>query len=122
MSAENSINLIGHLTRDAEARDKGPIRFSIANNRRVKHGDSWSDEASFFDIEYWHRSILQHLVKGKQVAIHGELKQERWEKDGQTRSKVVIAADSVKLLGGTSDRQYQQEAPEPSVFDDDIPF
>lgn len=101
MADINSVVLVGRLTRDAERRgENGPLSFAIASDRRVKHGEEWSDEASFFDVEYWHKSLDKYLVKGKQIAVSGVLKQDRWEKDGEKRSKVVILADNVQLLGG----------------------
>lgn len=102
MSDVNHVIEIGRLTKDAEAKgDSGPVRFCIAVNRRVKKGEEWLDEASFFDVEYWHRGILSHLVKGKQIAVIGELKQDRWtDNEGAARSKVVISAQNIQLLGG----------------------
>ncbi|MFQ3547219.1 MAG: single-stranded DNA-binding protein, partial [Termitinemataceae bacterium] len=55
------------------------------------------------DVVLWGRSgetLNQYLVKGKQVAVEGELRQDRWEQDGQNRSKVEILANNVQLLGG----------------------
>lgn|SRR5512133_1111895 len=103
----NCVNLIGRLTRDAELKyTSGGLaisRFSIAVNRRKKNGDTWEDEASFFDVTLFGKSaesVNQYLTKGKQVAIKGELHQDRWEQEGQARSKVGIIAESVQLLGG----------------------
>lgn len=105
---------VGRLTRDAERRgEKGPLSFAIATSRRVKHGEEWSDETSFFDVTYWHKSLDQYLVKGKQVAISGALVQERWEQDGEKRSKVVILADMVQLLGGGQSSSGSSSAPAP---------
>lgn len=98
---------IGRLTRDAELKytsgGMAVCKFSIAVNRRVKNGDQWTEEANFLDIVLWGRageSINQYLVKGKQVAVEGELHQNRWEQDGQNRSKIEINASNVQLLGG----------------------
>ncbi|AEE16855.1 single-stranded DNA-binding protein [Treponema brennaborense] len=107
MADLNHVTLIGRLTRDAELKyTSGGFaisNFSIAVNRRRKNGDQWVDEASFFDINLYGKSaenLKPYLLKGKQVAIDGELRQDRWEQDGQPRSKVVIAANNVQLLGG----------------------
>ena len=101
MADVNSVVIVGRLTRDAERRGNGgPLSFSIASSRRVKHGEEWSDEASFFEVTYWHKSLDQYLIKGKQIAVSGALVQEHWEKDGEKRSKVTILADNVQLLGG----------------------
>ena len=103
MADINSVVIVGRLTRDAERRGNGgPLSFSIASSRRVKHGEEWSDEASFFEVTYWHKSLDQYLTKGKQIAVSGALVQEHWEKDGEKRSKVTILADNVQLLGGGS--------------------
>ena len=103
MTDVNSVVIVGRLTRDAERRGNGgPLSFSSASSRRVKHGEEWSDEASFFEVTYWHKSLDQYLTKGKQIAVSGALVQEHWEKDGEKRSKVTILADNVQLLGGGS--------------------
>ncbi|MDR2149444.1 MAG: single-stranded DNA-binding protein [Spirochaetaceae bacterium] len=102
----NHVVLIGRLTRDAElkytANGQAVCKFSIAVNRRRKNGDQWVDEANFFDIVLWGRqgeALNQYLVKGKLVGIDGELRQDRWEQDGQNRSKVEIIANNLQLLG-----------------------
>lgn len=105
----NHVVLIGRLTRDAElkytANGMAVCKFSLAVNRRKKQGDQWVEEGNFFDITLWGRAgeaINQYLLKGKQVAVDGELRQDRWEQDGQPRSKVEIVANNVQLLGGGS--------------------
>ncbi|GHV95579.1 single-stranded DNA-binding protein [Spirochaetia bacterium] len=103
----NHVVLIGRLTRDAELKytssGQAVCKFSIAVNRRKKNGDQWEDEANFFDIVIWGRqgeSLNQYLVKGKMVGVDGELRQDRWQQDGQNRSKVEIVANYLQLLGG----------------------
>jgi len=150
MADLNHVVLIGRLTRDAElkqtANGQAVCKFSIAVNRRRKNGDQWEDEANFFDIVVWGRqgeSLNQYLVKGKMVGVDGELRQDRWQQDGQNRSKVEIVANYLQLLGGgpgsggspgnysgnssaPQDRQNWkgQNSPPPAEdnFADDIPF
>ena len=107
MADVNHVTLIGRLTRDAELKYTAAgfaiSNFSIAVNRRRKNGDQWVEEANYFDINLFGKaaeSLKPYLVKGKQIAVEGELKQDRWEQDGQSRSKVVITAGNVQLLGG----------------------
>jgi single-strand DNA-binding protein len=107
-----SVFAIGRLTRDAELKfTAGGLaisKFSIACNSRAKKGDQWIDEASFFEVSVFGKSaetLNQYLTKGKQIAVQGRMKQERWEKDGQNHSKIVINADSVQLLGGDKNTQ-----------------
>jgi single-strand DNA-binding protein len=108
MADLNHVVLIGRLTRDAElkytASGQAVCKFSIAVNRRRKNGEQWEDEANFFDIVLWGRqgeSLNQYLVKGKMIGIEGELRQDRWQQDGQNRSKVEIVANNIQLLGGS---------------------
>lgn len=134
----NSVVLVGRLTKDCQTRQAGQstvTSFSVAVNRRKKQGDQWVEEVSYFDIEVWNTKITQYLAKGRQVAVDGELRQDRWESDGKTQSKVYVVAGNVQLLGGdTAKREDSGLKPVPKsyaaptksddFFDDgdDIPF
>ncbi len=147
----NRVVLVGRLTRDAELSYTNTgfalTKFSIAINRRKKSGDQWVDEANFFDVILWGKrgeALNQYLTRGQQLAVEGELRQERWEKDGVKRSKVTIEATNIQLLGGSkSERpassagEYQSKQSQPQQssksqpfdsyngggsFEDDIPF
>jgi len=149
MAEINSVVLVGRLTRDAELKytqtGTAIVKFSLAINRRKKTGDTWSDEANFFDVSMMGKSadsVHKYLVKGKMVAVQGELRQNRWEQDGQARSKVEIFAFTLQLLGssgpgaqGGQGTQYQAGASSDSgqgsygsfggtseQFEDDVPF
>ena len=143
MADINSVVLVGRLTRDAElkytASGQAVCKFSIAVNRRRKDGEQWVDEPNFFDVVSWGRqgeALSQYMLKGKQIGVNGELKQDRWQQDGQTRYKVEIVADNIMLLGGNpqggvgnqgpvsgASWQKREEAPpEDNQFTDDIPF
>ena len=108
MADINHVVLVGRLTRDAElkytANGQAVCKFSVAINRRRKNGEQWEDEANYFDIVLWGRqgeAVNQYLLKGKTVGVEGELRQDRWQQDGQNRSKVEIVANNVQLLGGS---------------------
>jgi len=114
----NHVLQIGRLTRDAELKytsgGAAVAKFAIAVNRRRKNGEQWVEEADFYDVELWGRlaeSLNAYLVKGKQVAIDGALRQNRWEQDGQSRQKVYILAGNVQLLGGGQGAQPGQGSP-----------
>lgn len=98
--------IVGRLTRDAELKYTNSgmaiCHFSVATSARVKKGDQWVDESSYWDVDLWGKlgeTINQYLTKGKLVAVQGDMRQDHWEKDGQTRMKVVIKANDVQLLG-----------------------
>lgn len=107
----NIVVLVGRLTRDAELKylpsGTAVCKFSIASNKEIKKGDTWQKKANYFDVVLFGRqgeAINQYLVKGKQVAIEGELEQDRWEQEGKPRSKVEVSAHNVQLLGGGTER------------------
>lgn len=122
MTDINSVFLIGRLTKDIGSDERsfgylpsGQARanVSIAVNRSRKQGEQWVDEVNYFDVTIWGKTaenLKPYLTKGKQIAINGHLKQDRWEKDGQKFSKVIVVADTVQLLGGKSDNGGSQGA------------
>lgn len=146
----NSVVLIGRLTRDAELRYSNSgtaiCKFSIANSYSRKQGDSWQEETNFFDAVLMGRraeALHKYLVKGKQIGIQGELRQDRWEQDGQRRSRVEIFVNDLNLLGGGGSggggSDYNRSGPATggqsagydaggytestgSDFEDDVPF
>ena len=115
MSDINCVTLSGRLTRDAELKytqNGGAIvRFSMAVNRSKRNGDgSWAEEASYFDCVYFGKgaeSVNSYLSRGRQVAVSGELRQSRWEQDGQTRSRVEVFVNNLSLLsqGGSKSQE-----------------
>lgn len=122
MADVNRVILIGRLTRDLgnDPRDFAYVstgnaraNISIAVNRNRKQGDQWINEPSYFDVTIWGKTaenLKPYLLKGKQIAVEGYLKQDRWEKDGQSFSRVVVVADNVMLLGNKSDNGGSQSS------------
>ena len=103
--ALNSVNIMGNLTRDPEMRytpaGKGVCSLSIANNRLYTKNGERVSEVSYFDVEVWGvqaENCSKYLSKGSGVVIEGRLKQDRWEKDGKTQSRVRITANNVHFL------------------------
>ena len=128
MTDLNHIVLIGRLTKDCGA-DERSFSFvgngtakavvSLAVNRSVKKGDNWEDEVSYFDVTIWGKmaeNLKPNLVKGKQICVEGYLKQDRWEKDGQKKSRININAEKVQLLGGGNNQQNDSGFPEDNPF------
>ena len=116
MTDINKTFLIGRLTKDIELAytNSGAAigNLSIAVNRSRKQADQWVDEVSFFDVKIYGKqaeSLRPYLTKGRQIAVEGFLKQERWQKDGQKFSRVIVGAENVQLLGGNSGNDSQQQ-------------
>lgn len=112
MSSVNVVAIVGRLTRDPELRalpsGTSVCDLGVAVDDRYKdsNGD-WQDRANFFDVTVWGKqgeSVAQYMSKGREIAISGELRQERWETDdGSKRSKVKIVASTVQFIGPRPD-------------------
>ena len=151
MADINHVTLVGRLTRDAELKytnsGQAVSNIALAVNQRRRRDEQWVDEAHFFDCVVWGKTaevLNPYLVKGKQVGVEGQLRQNRWEQEGRTRSRVEISVNNIQLLGSRTDlppREEQAEAAAPATqpsaaqparpgggippadeFDDDIPF
>lgn len=124
MTDINSVVLVGRLVKDAEVKtfDSGfaVINFTIATNRSYKKNEEWIDEASFIDCKYFSKSatkLSQYVVKGKQIAVQGQLVQESWEKDGVKKTRLVVQVDNIQLI-----RSKGTEQKEPTGEAENIPF
>lgn len=76
------------------------IEFSIAENQRTKDANgTWVDgEPSYYDMNFWTEKPdywLKRLGKGVSVLCRGNFKQDRWEKDGQKRSKINFTVTDI---------------------------
>ena len=116
----NSVNMMGNLTRDPELKylpsGKSVCAISIANNRVYTSKGEKVTEVSYFDVDVWGpagENCAKYLTKGSGIIVEGRLRQDRWEKDGKTQSRVRIMANSVHFLpkrDGVGGKQSQAQA------------
>jgi single-strand DNA-binding protein len=116
--ALNSVNIMGNLTRDPELKytnsGKSVCNLSIANNRIYTSGGERVTEVSYFDVEVWGavaENCAKYLSKGSGIIVEGRLRQDRWERDGKTQSRVRIAANNIHFLpkkGESAGRQQNE--------------
>ena len=107
----NKTVLVGRLTRDAELSYTNGglaiLNFSLAvNHRKPKNGNA--EEVSYFNCKAFGKigeNLKYYMLKGKQIAITGFLKQERWEKDGQKESRVVVNCEEIQLIGNNQKQE-----------------
>jgi single-strand DNA-binding protein len=125
----NTVALSGRLTRDAELKHTSNgvaiCNFGIASNYGVKKGDQWTEDASFFDCVMFGKradALAQYLTKGKQLLLHCEARQDRWEKDGQKRSKVKFVVNDLVFGSGGKDDSKPTRSGGFDDFEDDIPI
>lgn len=73
----------------------------LAVNYNVKKGEEWKEETSFFDAEYWGKpaeAVSRLIGKGTGLTIEGEFRQDRWEQDGQPRSKIKLHVVNLRVM------------------------
>lgn len=148
MNDLNKFHVIGRITQDVGNDERSFVytssgmaraNVSIAVNHSRKTNEGWSEEVDYFNITIWGKTaenLKPYLVKGKQICVTAHLKQERWEKDGQKQSRIVIIADEVQLIGSNNQQGAQNSgaprttpAQQPAAaydsgddFPEDIPF
>jgi single-strand DNA-binding protein len=105
MAGLNQCNFIGNLTRDAETRTVGEAevaKYAIAVNGR-------KDKVMYIDCDHWRAGgVIPFLTKGTPVFVTGEIELQSWEKDGQTKSKLVLNVRTLQLLGGGKRREESE--------------
>ncbi len=103
MASENSVTLVGNLTRDPELRyttgGRGVASFGLAVNRRYQVNGEWQEQVSFFNIVAWGdlgENAAASLTKGNRVMVAGRLEQRSYEtKEGEKRSVTEVIADEL---------------------------
>lgn len=128
----NTVSIMGNLTRDPELRNttsgRAVCTLSIANNRVYSKNGERVTEVSYFDVDVWGPAgdnCAKYLKKGSGIIIEGRLKQERWEKDGKTQSRVRIVANAVHFMpkrsaSGASDEPSEPTYEEPGIAPENI--
>lgn len=95
------MQLIGRLTHDPEADETADGRsvatFRIAVDRVGRDG------ADFVTVKVWGRltdAMVQHLARGRRVAVQGRLQHDEWTgPGGDHRSRLLVVARRIEFLG-----------------------
>ena len=103
MASENSVTLVGNLTRDPELRytqsGRGVASFGLAVNRRYQQNGEWQEQTSFFNVVAWGdlgENAAASLNKGHRIVVTGRLEQRSYEtREGEKRSVVEVIADEL---------------------------
>lgn len=123
MASFNQVTVMGNLCADIDLRDAGGTSVTdirMAVNDRVKRGDEWVEEPTFFSVTVWGRQAElcdEYLSKGSQILVSGRLKMDEWEdKDtGDKRSRLKVVAQNVTFCGsgggggGGGDKSYSHD-------------
>ncbi len=130
----NLIVLKGRLIADPEVKKVGAnqttvCEFCVAVDRRFE-----KDKTDFINCQAWGNTgefIGKYFVKGKEIALVGELHIDKYEKDGENRYLTRVKVDNVEFCGSKNDNDSISEktnsSPAPADFeeiddDEDLPF
>ena len=100
---DNSVTLVGNITRDPELRftpaGQAVATFGMAVNRRYQKNGQWEEQTSFFNVTAWGtlgENASNSLHKGARILLTGRLEQRSWEtQEGEKRSVVEVVADEI---------------------------
>lgn len=136
----NKVQILGTLVRNVELQ-YAPIgtaiaKVGIAVNKRYTSNGEKKEEVSYFNCVSFGKTaenINAYFFKGSRILISGELKEDRWEKDGHKQSRVSILIDGFDFIDKNTDSQktapqqrqpkpQAQEFPDIDITDEEIPF
>jgi len=100
---DNTVTLVGNLTRDPELRyttgGRGVASFGLAVNRRWQQNGEWQEAVSFFNIVAWAdlgENAAASLTKGSRCIVTGRLEQRSYDnKEGQKVNITEVIADDL---------------------------
>jgi single-strand DNA-binding protein len=110
----NSITLVGYAGRDPEIRffESGTVvaNFSVAVNKPGR-----DEPPDWFNIEIWGKQAqvaADYVRKGSLIGIVGRMTSEQWSdrSTGEVRSKPLVKAERLALLGSRNGAQQTEAA------------
>lgn len=101
--SDNSVTLVGNLTKDPELRflptGRQVTSFGLAVARRYQQNGEWVEQTSFFNVTVWGdlgENVAGSVTKGSRVIVVGTLEQREYTtKAGEKRTAVEVIADEV---------------------------
>ena len=133
----NICTFVGRLTKDAQSRysqsGTAIASFTIAVNSIVSDNvGGYREEPSFLDMVIYGKraeSLYKYLLKGQQVAIQAEARQNTYKrKDGTTASSIEFMVLDLQLVGSSKTQQEQprqtvsRQQSEPAPDNSAVPF
>lgn len=115
----NYVVIMGRLTADPELRQTADgipyCNVTVAVER--DHRKDAETKVDFIPVTSWRSTaefISRNFVKGQMIAVHGSLRINTYEKDGEKRYITSVNADKLFFAGGAKGRTAQEIPPESS--------
>ena len=116
----NKVFLLGNLARDPDLRGlnngNSVCELRVAASRKYQVNGREFEETCFAEVIVFGKTAnncKQFLAKGSQVLVEGRLQTDEWiTRDGDNRSKLIIAAKNIQFLNNRRgvDQQYAPRA------------
>lgn len=129
----NNCIFLGRLTKDPESREVGETSvtsFGLAVQRNFKNKEG-EYEADFFDFDAWGKqgeAIARFFEKGSLILLTSSARLDRWEKEGEKKSRIKFTVSSFDFVTSKKDRDNAVGQAAPSEggveveTDEAIPF
>lgn len=106
----NKVVLIGRITKDLELRktqnDKSVCEFTIATNRIGQ------EDADFINCVVWNKqaeNLCKYQQKGSLIGVEGQLRNEKYEYNGQTKYKTYIIVSQLEFLSNSKNKEEKEQ-------------
>ena len=130
-----SLIIKGRLTSDPELKNTSSATeycdFTVAVDRYA--GKDKEKETDFIPCRAWRQTavfVQQYFKKGQEIIVGGEIRFDKYEKDGEKRTYSFVQVNRVEFCGGKKDNsQPNTNAPQNANFEamqpitsEDLPF
>lgn len=119
MASVNKFMGIGNLTRDPELRyipDGRPVLDLTLAVDGIP-GEK-GERTDFLPVTVWGKqaeACAKYLQKGSQIHVEGRVHQDRWDEEGQKRSKLEIVGDRITFLANIKKVEKGEAKVEPKT-------
>lgn len=115
----NRVILIGRLGRDPDLKTGSftVCNFSLATSKKVKGEEKteWHNIVVFGKLA---EICAQYLKKGRQCYVEGEIRYEKYQKDGQEKNITKIIANEVTFLEQAQMKKEDREENDRVTYED----
>lgn len=107
----NSISFVGRLGQDAETKSVGEhfvAEFTVGET--VYMGKDKEKQTNWYRVSLWNqyaKSMVPHLVKGKEFFFRAELVLRKWEKDDKKGLSPELKDVRMDFVGGKGEKKEE---------------